>query len=142
MAAAHAELAAAAGELRGASLDERARAEREEFLRFQLKELQEAELDPAADDGLKVERERLRAADRLLTAARRGEDALYAREGAIVEELGSIAHELLELGKIDPQLAPLGKQIDESRVLLEDAAGELRRYAEGLDADPERLQQI
>jgi DNA repair protein RecN (Recombination protein N) len=91
---------------------------------------------------LKGERERLRAADKLVTAARRGEDALYAREGAIVEELGSIAHELVELGKIDPQLAPLGKQVDEARVLLEDAAAELRRYAEGLDADPERLQQI
>src|SRR5579859_393741 len=46
MAAAHGELSAAAVELRGASLDERARAEREEFLRFQVKELQEASLDP------------------------------------------------------------------------------------------------
>jgi DNA repair protein RecN (Recombination protein N) len=142
MAAAHGELVAAAELLKGASLDERARAEREEFLRFQLKELQEAELDPAADDRLKVDRERLRAADKLLTAARRGEDALYAREGAIVEELGSIAHELAELGKIDLQLQPLGKQVDEARVLLEDAAGELRRYGAALDADPERLSQI
>jgi DNA repair protein RecN (Recombination protein N) len=142
MAAAHAELAAAAALVNSASLDERARAEREEFLRFQLKELEEAELDPASDDQIKVERERLRAADKLLTAARRGEDALYSREGAIVEELGSVSRDLLELGKIDPQLGTLGKQIDEARVLLEDAAAELRRYGENLDADPERLSQI
>jgi DNA repair protein RecN (Recombination protein N) len=142
MAAAYAEVTAAAAQLKSASLDERARAEREEFLRFQLKELEEAELDPERDGELKVTRERLRAADKLLTAARRGEDALYAREGAIVEELGAVAHELLDLGKIDPQLGTLGKQIDEARVLLDDAAGELRRYAEGLDADPERLSQI
>jgi DNA repair protein RecN (Recombination protein N) len=142
MAAAHGELQAALAALEAASLDERARAEREEFLRFQLKELQEAELDPAADGGMKTERERLRAADKLLLAARRGEDALYGREGAVVEELGTIARELGELGKIDPQLGTLGKQVDEARVLLEDAAGELRRYAEGLDADPERLAHI
>src|SRR5262249_3885863 len=38
----HARLCAAAEALRGATLDERARAEREDFLRFQLKELDDA----------------------------------------------------------------------------------------------------
>ncbi len=142
MASAHAEVSAAAGELRATQLDERARAEREEFLRFQLKELEDAQLLPGEDERIKLERQRLRSADKLLTAARRGEDALYAREGAIVGELGGIGKELAELGRIDPQLGTLGKQIDEARVLLEDAAGELRRYAEGLDADPERLAEL
>jgi DNA repair protein RecN (Recombination protein N) len=138
----HADVVEAAAALRAATMDERARAEREEFLRFQLGELEAAKLEPGEDERLKLDRERLRAVDKLMTAARRGEDVLYAREGAIVDELGTIGKELGELGRIDPQLGRLGKQLDEARVLVEDAAGELRRYAEGLDADPERLSEV
>jgi DNA repair protein RecN (Recombination protein N) len=75
MAAAHARIEAAARALGSATLDERTRAEREEFLKFQLKELTDAKLEPGEDERLKLERERLRAAEKLLSAARRGEDA-------------------------------------------------------------------
>jgi DNA repair protein RecN (Recombination protein N) len=142
MATAHARLDAAAQALKSATLDDRQRAEREDFLRYQLRELQEAKLDAATDGGLKLERERLRAVEKLSAAARRGEDALYSREGAIVDELGGVARELGELGRVDPELGRLGKQVDEARVLLEDAAVDLRRYADGLSADPERLQEV
>ena len=78
MAAAHARIEAAARALGSATLDERTRAEREEFLKFQLKELVDAQLEPGEDERLKLERERLRAAEKLLVggAARRGRDLL------------------------------------------------------------------
>ena len=142
MAAAHLRVEAAARALTAATLDERTRAEREEFLRFQLKELTDARLEPGEDDKLKLERDRLRAAEKLLSAARRGEEAIYAREGAIAEELGTLGRELAELGRIDPELGRLGKQLDEARVTLEEAARDLRHYADGLDADPDRLGEV
>src|SRR5581483_8506175 len=144
MATAHARLDAAARALASATLDDRQRAEREDFLRYQLRELQEAELDAERDGGLKLERERerLRAVEKLSAAARRGEDALYSREGAIVDELGGVSRELGELGPVDPELGRVGKQVEEARLLLEDAAADLRRYADGLSADPERLQEV
>jgi DNA repair protein RecN (Recombination protein N) len=139
MAAAYARLETAAKSLAAATLDDRTRAEREEFLRFQLKELEDAKLVDGEEEQLKRERERLRAAEKLLSAARRSEEALYSREGAVVEELGAFSRELADLGKIDPELGRVGKQIDEARLTLEDAARDLRRYADGLEADPERL---
>ena len=143
MAQAHARLQAAAQALGKTQLDERARAEREDFLRFQLKELDEARLEAADElERLKVERERLRAVEKLAGGAQRGEHVLYGREGAIVEELGAVGRELGELGRIDPELKRLGGQVDEARALLEDAAAELRRYADGLEANPERLQEV
>jgi DNA repair protein RecN (Recombination protein N) len=142
MAEAHARLVRAAEALTAATLDERARAEREEFLRFQLKELDEARLEAGEDERLKLERERLRAAEKLGTAARHGEDALYSREGAIIEELGAVGRELGELQRIDPALGSAAKQIEEARLLLEDAAHDLRRYADALAADPERLAEV
>ena len=142
MAAAHARIETAARALAAVTLDERTRTEREEFLKFQLKELADAQLAPGEDERLKLERERLRAAEKLRSAAGRGEDAIYAREGAIAEELGTIGRELGELGRIDPELGRVGKQIDEARVTLEEAARDLRRYVEHLDADPERLAEV
>jgi DNA repair protein RecN (Recombination protein N) len=142
VAAAHARIGEIARALAGATLDERTRAEREDFVAFQLRELDEARLQPGEEARLRVERERLRAVERLSAGARRGEEALYAREGAIVDELARLARELEELGRIDPALAPLGRQLDEARLTLEDAARELGRYADGLEADPERLAEV
>jgi len=135
-------LVAAATAEREATLDERARAEREDFLSFQVKELEEAGLTDGEEAALKVERDRLRSVEKLERAARRGEDAIYGREGAIVEELAAIIHDLADVGRIDPELARLGKQIEEARVLLDDAAGDLRRYGETLSADPQRLEEV
>ncbi len=142
VAEAHARLGAAAEALAATQLDERARAEREDFLRFQLKELEEADLQAGEDATLKAERERLRADEKLHGAAQRAEQALYAREGAIVEELGALGRELAEVGRSDPALAGLGARLEEARVTLEDLADSFRRYADGMNGDPERLAEV
>ena len=135
-------LVGASEALRALSLDERARAEREDFLRFQVREIDEAELRPGEDAELKQERERLRSAEKLHGAARRAEQAIYTREGSIVDELAGLVRELEEAGRADPALARLGAQVEEARVSLDDAADSLRRYADHMHADPERLQEI
>ena len=142
MAGAFERLRAAAEQLKGASLDERSRLEREEFLRFQLQELEEAELTVGEEERLRRERERLRAAEKLHRAARRGEETIYSREGAVVDELAQVARELQELGAVDPALKDIGGEVSEAQALLTDVAARLRRYAEGQVADPERLAQM
>ncbi len=142
MAAAFATLEGAVSRLHAASLDERARAEREEFLRFQLDELQTADPQPGEDESLREEQKRLRGAGKLHGAARRGEDVLYSSEGAVLERLSTLRRELTDLGAIDRDLAPLAAQLSEAEGLLEDAAHALRRYADHLRADPERLTEI
>ncbi len=142
MRAAWERLEVARAALDGATLDERARAEREDFLRFQLRELTDADLTLGEEARLTAERDRLRAAGRIETAVRRGEEALYAREGAIADELGQLGRELGDLGRLDPALAVLARQLDEARLLVDDVAGELRRYGQALDASPERLAEV
>jgi DNA repair protein RecN (Recombination protein N) len=142
MATAFLQLEQAVSRLRAASLDERARTEREEFLRFQLDELQAADPQPGEDEALREEQKRLRAAGKLHQAARRGEDVLYSSEGAVLERLASLRRELSDLGAIDKDLGALATQLGEAEGLLEDAAHSLRRYADHLRADPERLSEI
>jgi DNA repair protein RecN (Recombination protein N) len=124
------------------SADARGRAEREDLLRFQLGELEAANPVAGEDDELRVTRERLRGAERFFAAASRGEETLYAGDGAVVERLAAVAHELAPLGELDPALAPLRERLDGARAVVEDVARDLGRYARGIRADPARLAEI
>ncbi|HVK77937.1 MAG TPA: DNA repair protein RecN [Kofleriaceae bacterium] len=118
--------------------DERARAERADYLRYQLDELDSARLEPGEDERLDGERARLAAASELEAGARGAVEALYGDDGA-VDRLSAAARELDKLARIDAALGPSLRQIHEARVLAEDAAGELRHYADRIEGDPERL---
>jgi DNA repair protein RecN (Recombination protein N) len=142
MAAAAERLEAASKALVDASLDERARAEREEFLRFQLRELEELDPQPGEDERLRAEQKRLRSVEKLGHAARRGEACLYSGESSVLEQLGVVRRELVELGTLDTELGGFGAQITEAHALLEDVAHGLRRYLDALAADPQRLAEI
>ncbi|HEY3357881.1 MAG TPA: DNA repair protein RecN [Polyangia bacterium] len=137
--AAHDAVKAAAAELDAAQGDERARLEREDFLRYQLGELEAAALKPGEVEELGRERDRLRAAGRLQEVALRGEERLYAREGSVCDELSALTRDLAPLVPIDPALEPVHAELERARVACEDAATALRRYAGRIEADPERL---
>jgi DNA repair protein RecN (Recombination protein N) len=140
--AAYRRVRAAAEALAGADTDERTRQQREDFLRFQLEELEAAKVEPGEETALAAERERLRSAGKLGGAARKGEDALYAGEGAVADVIGGLLRELEPLCAIDARLSGPARSIAEARVLVEDAAVELRRYADSVADDPERLAEI
>jgi DNA repair protein RecN (Recombination protein N) len=142
MVAAAERLRGATAALEGGADGERARAERQEFLRYQLDEIDAAAVQLGEEDDLAAERDRLRSAGRLSQAARRGEDELYAREGAVVDVLGGIAVELEPLVGIDPRLGGALSSIEQARMLAEEAAQTLRRYADAVHDDPERLEAV
>jgi DNA repair protein RecN (Recombination protein N) len=118
------------------------RSEREDLLRFQIREIDELDPQPGEADALGEERERLRHAERLATAAGGAEDALYARDGALCEQLGRIAHELREAAGIDPALTPMAEALQSATTQLEEAARELGAYARDVTVDPERLAEV
>ncbi len=122
--------------------DERERAERIDYLRFQLGEIEAAKLSPGEDEDLEAEKRRLQYAERLQSGARLCEDKLYAGDGAAVDTLGAAARELAKLANLDPSLEDIASPLEEARALAEDAAAALRRYAEASAGDPARLSEI
>ena len=142
MAAAYEALQAAEEELAAAQTDARTRAEREDFLRFQLAQIDEIAPRPGEEDELARERDRLRSAEKLAGAARRSEEALYAGEQAAADAVVGAVRELTPLVSIDDQLAPIVRELEEARAQIEDAAFRLRRYADGIASDPERLSAV
>jgi DNA repair protein RecN (Recombination protein N) len=142
MTAAYAARAEAVAALAAFSADARARSEREDLLRFQLAELEAAGPAPGEDSALAAERERLKGAERFLAATARGEETLYAADGAVAERLASVAHELAPLAALDPALAPLVERLADAQAAIEDVARDLGRYARGIRSDPARLEEI
>jgi len=132
-------LRAIEGQLSELGGDERARAERVAYLKYQVEELDAARLEPGEDERLEIERTRLAAVDQLAAGARAAEEVLYGAEVSAVGQLGRAARELDKLTRLDPTLDGCARQIGEARVLAEDAASTLRHYADRLEGDPARL---
>jgi DNA repair protein RecN (Recombination protein N) len=139
---AHAALAEARSALAAFDADARARGEREDLLRFQLTELEQAGLKPGEDETLRAERERCKGAEKFLAACTRGEEALYSGEDAAAGRIASVARELGTLAALDPTLAPVAETLQAARAQVEDAASSLAHYASKLRFDPERLGEI
>ena len=119
--------------------DERARAERMDYLGFQLEEIDGAQLSAGEDDELAAERSRLEAVDRLEGGARTAEELCYGGDDSAVDRIAAALRALDRLDEIDAGLAEPVRHLEEARVLVDEAAGTLRHYADGLEGDPGRL---
>ncbi|APD09626.1 MULTISPECIES: DNA repair protein RecN [Thermus] len=117
----------------------RAKGEREDLLRFQLREIREARPRPGEDRELEEEARRLRHLETLRERAGRAY-ALLTEEGLSPWE--SAVRELRQGGRYDPTLEALAKDLEAALEGAEAVVRELEGYLEGLEADPGRLAQL
>lgn len=121
---------------------DRRRAEREELLRFWLARFEEVAPRPGEDEALVLERDRLRHVERLQAGAQEALESLYDGEPSAVDLLGRAGARLEELLRFDPGLETIQAGVEGLARQAEDLARDLRRASGGLEADPDRLQQI
>ncbi|MEZ5124055.1 MAG: DNA repair protein RecN [Solirubrobacterales bacterium] len=142
-AAAGAHAAARAARTQLEQLRERAGArERElDLLEFELGEIAEVSPDEDEERELLAQRERLRHLAALGGAASAGVEAIEPGdgEGGAAARLAAAGAALDGVAGIDPQLDGLAERYRTAMVEVDDLASELRRYAEGLDSEPGRL---
>ncbi len=142
MKTAFAALDAAARALDEARASARGREDREDVLRFQLKEIEALGPEPGELAKLTGERDRLKHAERLLEAARGAEEAIYSRDQSVVDELAQRGRALGDAAAIDARLRGPFDRIEAARAELEEAARDLGHYARGISSDPERLHEV
>lgn len=128
--------------LKHLDLAERERQQRLDMLAFQQQELAAAQLLAGEDTDLERERSLLLHAEKLTAATTGGYEALYGGQQAVCEILTEVSGRLETLQEIDPQLAVLVETLRSSLYNLEDVATELRGYADKLDFEPQRQQQV
>ncbi len=141
---AHAEVVRLERELERIRESEGARARDLDLLRYELDEIVSAQLDAEEEAELAAERERLRHAEGLRGAA---VEALAAVSGdgdagGAAEAIGSAEVALAAREGVDPALDELAERAKGLRLELQELAGELRGYAEGIEAEPGRLEQV
>lgn len=121
---------------------ERDRAEREDFLAFQLREIEELDPAPGEETELEGERARLRHAEKLRTATEGAADRLYEGDDTVCDQLARVSSELDAAAAIDPTLAPIARSVEAARSELVDAARGLSRYASAIETSPARLAEV
>ncbi len=140
---AHGEVIRIERELAGIREREGARERDLDILRYELQEIEAAKPDPGEEAELAPERERLRHAESLRGAAAEALAAVSGDgDGGASEAMGSAEAALAAQEGVDPQLDKLTETARGLRVELQELAVELRGYAEGIEAEPGRLEQV
>jgi DNA repair protein RecN (Recombination protein N) len=121
---------------------ERERAELLELARFRVAELERAALVPGEDEELARERTVLANASKLAAAAAEAEQALYGADGSAIDAIAGAESRLAAAAALDPALGGTLEMIASARANLEEAGRALGTYAEKVEADPARLEQV
>jgi DNA repair protein RecN (Recombination protein N) len=126
----------------------RDRDSRLDLVTFQLGELDRAALkapapgDAEEDVELAALRQVLASADRVERLCAESYASLYESDDAILAGLGGVWRRVAELAELDSRFKPYLDMRDGIKSQLEDLAGFLRKYADGIEASPARLQQV
>ena len=125
-----------------ARMDGREKAARLDLIAFQLGEIEKAAPRAGEDDDLTTEKHVLANAERVHRLCEESYSTLYDSDQAVLAGLGHVWKRVSELAALDAQFAEHLAARDTIKSQLEDLSTFLRRYADGIDASPERLQQV
>jgi DNA repair protein RecN (Recombination protein N) len=138
----HGELAALRSEGEEKAERRRELEARADFLRFQLGEIQEAELAADEDRAVDEELKRLEHAEELARDAEAVHQLLYAEEGSASERLARARELLRNLARFDPGLEELRDRVEEVYHLATEAGRSAGDYASGVEVDPGRTEEL
>ena len=125
-------------------VDARDRARMIDLYRFQAEEITAAELRSGEEEQLAAERTRLANASKLSTASAEAYDFLTGAERArgAVDLLNSALTSVDHAAAMDDDIRAVAEALREAVSFAEDAARELRQYRDGVEFNPERLEEI
>jgi DNA repair protein RecN (Recombination protein N) len=140
----HAELTRLEEELAALREREGARERDLDLLRFELEEIEAAGPEEGEERELGTERERLRHAEQLRSAAAGAHAALAGEEdaGGAAELLAEAESALSGAAGVDEDLDALRERAGGLALELRELAREVRAYADGVEAEPGRLQEV
>ena len=121
--------------------DERNRSE-EDYLRFQLSQLQETNLKPGEDEDLEQQQRRLANATSLKEDLWKVINTLNSEENSVLEQLQDVRNTLSTAeGNLD-EIAGMSERVNNALIDLKDIAQSVSAVEESLNNDPAMLQQV
>jgi len=121
---------------------EREKAQREDLLRYQVNEIEGARLKEGEDEALAHEQRVLANSEKLAGFAASADATLYSAEGSVLSGLKRAITNVRDIAAIDASLAPVQELLESGRAQIEEAAREVAAYAERVEINPARLEEI
>ncbi len=114
-----------------------------DLLRYQVQELTSLNLQAGESAELEIELKRLSNANQLLQTAQSIVTALDENDDvSVTEVLNSSLSRLQDLVRIDDSLSGTVELLNNASIQVQESLSELRHYADNLELDPQRLQEI
>jgi len=129
-------------ELQALTGEEKERTQRIDLLRYQVREIEGADLKVGEEEELLEEERVLSNALRLTELANKAYDILYLSDSSCITRLKGAISNLREIANIDGTALNALKCLEDALPLLEEASYFLRDYREGIDLSPERLDRV
>jgi DNA repair protein RecN (Recombination protein N) len=123
-------------------VDERTYAQQLELLRFQTDEIAAARLQPGEEEQLALDYARASNAAKILRLGHEALQALGENDNSVLAQAGLIGRALQELHRADASAAAILALHEQAVSVLHDLQAELSRYADKVEVDPARLQEL
>lgn len=116
--------------------------ENEEFMRFQHKELDDANLQEGELEQLEQEAETLSHSEDIKTALFEADNALSGDDDSILDKLKNATHQLENICDVYPSITDVAGRMQSSYIELKDIAQEISSSVDHVEFDPNRLDAI
>ena len=129
-------------EIESLSQNEQDRLRTSDLLGFQLRELEQAALEPGEDARLEEEKNVLVHLEKILSATSTAYGALYEEDSSACAQVATAARALEGLREYDAAIEPHVAPLLEAKAQLEELALTLRDYMKNFEANPNRLEEV
>ncbi len=116
--------------------------EQQELFQFQYDEIEQARIQSGEDSALEQERTVLQNARGLYECSWGAYQQLYEDEHSCLGAVQRMERDITQAAGLDPKLQGTSEQLHQAAAVMEDAAFELRSYAERVVVDPQRLEEV
>ena len=123
-------------------VDEKTYAQQLDLLRFQVREIEGAKLQPGEDEQVEAEHQRASNSARLLELTQRALGLLSEDDNAILTQAGALGRVLHDLQRVDAGAQPLLAAHEQGVEAWRELQTQLSRYADAVDLDPARLGEL
>ena len=123
-------------------VDEKTYAQQLDLLRFQVREIKEAKLQPEEEVELEQDYQRASNAAKLLEFSQTALNLLSEDDNSLLSQASSLGRTLHELQRVDAAAAPISELHAQALNGLSELQTELSRYTDRIELDPARLREL
>jgi len=123
--------------------DDRERARRVEFLKFEVAEINAANLQPGEEEDVRGRRNLITNSEQVYTLATTAYCALYEGDSdTAIDQMDAALHATAQLEAIDPQFRSLSENLLALRAGVASVSEEIRAYTQAAEYDPNELDSL